>query len=620
MEFDVHKLKQYEDLDDSLRDYQKENKKHVYDAWCECQSVMLQMPTGTGKTRLFVSIIKDIFHYSRDVKQAFKVLVLVHRTELVEQIDEQLSDYGLAHGIIQSGDKERKKYPVQVASVQTLSRRLLNWTDKEFDCIIVDEAHHVTAESYLKIIKAFPKAKLLGVTATPVRLNGEGFTQIFDKLIISLGIKWFIDNNYLSKYDYYSVGKSSFIQKEIDGIKKFSQGDYAESELERVCDNDRIRAQVVKTYLDHANGKKGIVYTINKLHNKNLCEKFKEQGITTVAIDSDTPKEIREKYIEQFKEGKIKIICNINLFTEGFDCPDIEFIQLARPTKSLALYLQQVGRGLRISDAKEKTIFLDNVGLYNRFGFPSSKRTWKHHFEGKYIGNKPDENEDNKTISIDEVEIKRTRHQNLEEGNEHVYLIQTTEEKEYLDKRKKEFIDWISVYHAKNTEAYNIAFKKVYVDGLKLIENNHEVKVPTKNFDLSFLQVFAFYYIDIIEYTTQLNELLNTKNYYFFDSKTKKGEFRKCEDYDELLLKINENLQNERVKLFNKVFKDLIRKYMNLDFKDSELEDIKHEILECKSEISANISNSNILIWILFNLVYYDNVFITNSKAIAKIV
>ena len=133
--------------------------------------------------------------------------------------------------------------------------------------------------------------------------------------------------------------------------------------MERVCDNDRVRAQVVKAYLDYAKGKRGIVYTINKLHNKNLCRQFNEKGIKAVAIDSDTPKVLREKYIEQFRRGEFLIICNVNLFTEGFDCPDIEFVQLARPTKSLALYLQQVGRGLRISDNKEKTLFLDNVGL-----------------------------------------------------------------------------------------------------------------------------------------------------------------------------------------------------------------------------------------------------------------
>ena len=332
---DILQLKSYSLKDDTLRGYQQDNKQKIYDALERVNSVMLQMPTGTGKTRLFVSIIKDIFQYSRDNKQVLKVLVLVHRTELIDQIDEELGfRYNLAHGIIQAGEKERKIYPIQLASVQTLGRRLDKWTDKEFDFIIVDEAHHVKADSYQKIIKTFPRAKLLGVTATPVRLNGHGFTDIFDELIVSPSVKQFINDGYLSQYEYYSVARSSFIQQEIDGIKKFSQGDFAESELERVCDNDRIRAQVVKTYLDFANNKKGIVYTVNKEHNKNLCKEFNEKGVHAVAIDSDTPKELREKYIQQFRRGDFQIICNVNLFTEGFDCPDIEFVQLARPTKS----------------------------------------------------------------------------------------------------------------------------------------------------------------------------------------------------------------------------------------------------------------------------------------------
>ena len=255
---DFKRLKAYSSEDNTLRDYQQENKQRIYDAWVESSSVMLQMPTGTGKTRLFVSMIKDIFHYSHDKGMALKILIMVHRTELIDQIHKTLGEgYNLAHGIIQAGTKEEKTYPIQLASVQTLSRRLDNWTEKEFDFVIVDEAHHVKADSYQKIIKAFPDAKLLGVTATPVRLDGRGFTDIFDELIVSPSVRSFIKNGHLSEYDYYSVPRTSFIQREINGIKKFSQGDYAESELERVCDNMRIRAEVVKTYLDFAKGKKG---------------------------------------------------------------------------------------------------------------------------------------------------------------------------------------------------------------------------------------------------------------------------------------------------------------------------------------------------------------------------
>lgn len=564
---DIMKLKEYSLEDNTLRDYQQDNKQKIYDVWCRVNSVMLQMPTGTGKTRLFVSIIKDIFHYSRDKKATLKVLILVHRTELIDQIDEELGyRYNLAHGIIQSGEKERKIYPIQLASVQTLSRRLVSWADKEFDFIIVDEAHHVKADSYQKIIKAFPHAKLLGVTATPVRLNGHGFTDTFQELIVSPSVREFIDEGYLSQYEYYSVARSSFIQREIDGIKKFSQGDYAEAEMERVCDNDRIRAQVVKTYLDFANGKKGIVYTINKVHNKNLCEEFISNGINAVAIDSDTPREMREQYIQQFRRSEYKIICNVNLFTEGFDCPDIEFIQLARPTRSLALYLQQVGRGLRISENKEKTLFLDNVGLYNRFGFPSSKRMWRHHFEGRYDGNKTEEEVEGKKDVAEELSLRKERHQNLEEGHEKVHLIQTTEEKEYIERRTEELKDWLNTYITEYVTASNKAFNIVKINGLGLrIDNETAIKAT---------QVCHLY---IKDETLQLKKELRYRKFDFYSYKDNEYEFegrRKCIDYDEFIEKLDNEFDNLRRSLMTNEIKKIVKSYKLMQFTKEEIYDI----------------------------------------------
>ena len=579
IDFDI--LNQYSQTDEGLRDYQQTNKQKIYNAWTDGKSVMLQMPTGTGKTRLFVSIIKDIFYYSSQTKKALKVLVLVHRTELIEQIDEELGyKYGLAHGIIQSGDRERKNYPIQLASVQTLNKRLDKWIEKAFDFIIVDEAHHVEAASYQKIIKAFPDALLLGVTATPVRLSGEGFTGTFDELIVSPSVKEFIEEGYLSQYEYYSITRSSFIQKEIDAIKKFSNGDYAESEMERVCDNDRIRAQVVKTYLDFASGKKGIVYTINKLHNKNLCDEFKQNGVKAVAIDSDTPGSIREEYIEQFRRGDYQVICNVNLFTEGFDCPDIEFIQLARPTKSLALYLQQVGRGLRISGKKEKTLFLDNVGLYNRFGFPSSRRMWKHHFEGKYVGNKTaDEIEGKKQPSAESL-IKRERHPNLEEGNEKIHLIQTTDEKSYLESRKEQLLDWFLKYGTTYAECVNKAYEGIYVNGLELKRKS------TGEFE----DLVRGYEVAIDKNTEEIDA---------------EKERRGCKNDEDLLHELNHLFAGDIGYYFNTPFKSLSEDFKALQFSKAELMDMVPELVGSKTTIAASpkaIERGNMsFIWIAVN-------------------
>lgn len=213
-------------------------------------------------------------------------------------------------------------------------------------------------------------------------MNHQPFTDTFDILVRSKSISKFIEEGHLSEYEYYSIEATSKLYLEIDNIKIDSTGDYSEKAMSNTLDNKQIRAKVVKTWLEHAKGKKTIVYTINKQHNKHFCEEFNETGYKCVAIDSDTPKEERDNYVNQFRKGEITIICNVNIFSEGFDCPDIECIQLARPTTSLAMYLQQVGRGLRISKNKGKTIFLDNVGLYNKFGLPSANRQWQKHFNG----------------------------------------------------------------------------------------------------------------------------------------------------------------------------------------------------------------------------------------------
>lgn len=387
-----------------LRPYQIEAKNKIFNHWQNgALSVMLQMPTGTGKTMLFVSLLKDIWNHFFSKRELKRFLILVHREELVEQVQNTLSKkYGLSHGTIRSGKRDNSMH-IQVAMVQTLSKekRLKSWQEYGFDFIICDEAHHILAKSYQKIRKCFPQAYLLGVTATPYRLNRQPFTDTFDVLVKSMPINDFIQQGYLSEYEYYSIKPTSKLQLEINNLKIDITGDYAEKAMSNALDKRPIRAKVVETWLRYAEGKKTIVYTINKEHNINLCNEFNETGYKCASIDSDTPKQKRELYIEQFRKGEITIICNVNIFSEGFDCPDIECIQFARPTTSLAMYLQQAGRGLRPSKNKEKTIFLDNIGLYNRFGLPSANRKWKHHFEGKpyFQNHEIDEKKDEKRYS-----------------------------------------------------------------------------------------------------------------------------------------------------------------------------------------------------------------------------
>jgi superfamily II DNA or RNA helicase len=372
-----------EAADDGLRPYQAEMKHAVYAFWDKINNVMLQMPTGTGKTIVFTSVVKDIRRWCVKNSPNSKILIIAHRKELIQQASNKLGS--IPHGIIQSGIPQNLQYAIQVASIQTfMSRRHYEQMRREqFDFIIIDEAHHSMASGYQKLWEMFPNSKKLGVTATPWRMSHSGFKSLFGDIVLSRSIEWFVNNGYLSNYDYISIRKNSETQRAINSINRFGvDGDYLESELSNLFDKDKIRAELYKSYCQFAKGKKGIVYAIDRKHAANIRDMYASHGISVCMIDGTTPSKERQEMIDDFRDGRIQIIVNVNIFSEGFDCPDIEFIQLARPTKSLSLYLQQVGRGLRISKNKTISIILDNVGLYNRFGTPMANRHWRHHFMG----------------------------------------------------------------------------------------------------------------------------------------------------------------------------------------------------------------------------------------------
>lgn len=368
----------------NLRPHQIEAKKKIFEAWDKYNSVMLQMPTGTGKTYLFTSLINDLLCYYKMTRNEIHILIVAHRTELLDQISATLSRFGIQHGFIQGTREQHLWKRVQVASIMSLltDKNYYNVCRQKFDYIIVDEAHHSLAETYIKLFNLFPKAKKLGVTATPCRLNHESFSLLYQCLITSPQISWFINNGLLSDFDYVSIKPNSEIQRLINNTEVSSTGDFSNTDLDHTFNNQRIRSKLYESYEKFAKGKQGIIYAINKRHAAKIAELYNMHGVNAVAIDCDTPKEERQAHISSFRDGKINVLVNVDIFTEGFDCPSVNFIQLARPTQSLALYLQQVGRGLRIVADKEKTIIIDNVGLYNYFGLPDANRMWKHHFYG----------------------------------------------------------------------------------------------------------------------------------------------------------------------------------------------------------------------------------------------
>lgn len=403
----------------NLRPHQVDAKRKIFEAWDHYDSIMLQMPTGTGKTYLFTSLINDIVNYYKSEHLEVHILIVAHRTELLDQISSSLSRYGIAHGFVQGNRKQQLWQRVQVGSIQSIlsARNYLNTKRQHFDYIIVDEAHHSLAETYKQLFHLFPEAKKLGVTATPCRLNHESFLPLYQVLITTPQVSWFIDHHLLSDFDYVSIKPDSEMQRMINNTEISQNGDFINTELDRAFNTQRIRSQLFSSYENFAKGKKGIIYAINKLHAYNIANLYSSKGVNAVAIDCDTPKEERQQLISNFKLGKIMVLVNVDIFTEGFDCPDVSFIQLARPTRSLSLYLQQVGRGLRINKGKNKTIIIDNVGLYNYFGLPDANRKWQYHFKGH-------ETHDSNYSTISGSESMRDyTPRSLEEDNEEMMVV-----------------------------------------------------------------------------------------------------------------------------------------------------------------------------------------------------
>lgn len=350
-----------------LRDYQISGVDDILNAWTDCKSVLFQMPTGTGKTTLFCEIARK---FTTELYPDKKVLIITHRKELVEQAFNRLiTDFHLLAGIISSNYIGIQSSPIQVASIQTLIRREEHQKDV-FSLVIIDESHHALASTYRQLWDFYPSSKFLGVTATPIRTNGEGFEDLFDKLIITASIKWFIKKRYLSDIRYFASHAP-----DVSNIK-IRAGDYDETELSEIMQDNAVMADLVQSYIEFALDKKMIVFAVNRAHCTKIVEKFNSSGFPAKAIDTYTSTDNRRTIVDDFRNNQFKILCNVNIFTEGFDCPDVDAVQLARPTKSLTLFIQQVGRCMRPHQNKKYGIVLDNAGLWKEHGLPKMDRNW----------------------------------------------------------------------------------------------------------------------------------------------------------------------------------------------------------------------------------------------------
>ena len=380
-----------------LRDYQIEICESVREAFKKHRSVMMQMPTGTGKTVVLASLVQQYLDKRLVLRdQHCQVLIVAHRIELTEQMGEHLKRYGIEYGVIAGGRKTKEAEPVIVASIQTLSSKLSSLSSLlSPSLIIIDEAHHAVAKTYRQLWDVWPEARFLGLTATPYRLSGEGFTDLFDVLVDSWTMKRFIAEGWLSAFDYYSIRPDSDDQKLIDNLKKRgADGDFQMKELHDTLDVTPCIERLFESFEQFAFDMKGIVYAIDIAHAEHIAEYYREQGVNALALSSKTDMKERKEAVEAFrassvivhhqllKDKPIQVLVSVDLFSEGFDCPDVEFIQIARPTLSLAKYLQMIGRGLRPNKGKECCTIIDNVGMYRRFGLPSGERDWGMFFEG----------------------------------------------------------------------------------------------------------------------------------------------------------------------------------------------------------------------------------------------
>ena len=482
-----------------LFDYQEDMKERIEKALRLHRSVMAQMPTGTGKTVLLASVVESFLREHSNCN----VWIVAHRRELVSQIRETIervfskthpssltikedfsnhpvnsskitpSLFTLKEGSTshpgpltlrgEGGNRPTRcseplrskvggpskvspdclsasafNVPIKAVSIQWLSKHY-DEIEEEPGMIVIDEAHHALAKTYKGMWDRFPKAKFLGLTATPCRLNGKGFTDLFDVLVQSWSVPEFISKGRLATYDFVSIKSDGVTQRLIDSLqKRGADGDYQNKEMDMLLNKKPSIERLYQSLEEFGKDRKGIVYAINISHAQKITKLYQENGVKAIAIDSKTPATERQQDIEAFKKGDIQVLVNVDIFSEGFDCPDVEFVQLARPTLSLAKYLQMVGRGLRVAKGKNNCVIIDNVGLYRVFGLPSQVWNWNAMFEGKLkVGKRKETPKDREFFLMNEKQDDIQIHPDSEMMMvmSHEELLQTIQYREFVDSR-----------------------------------------------------------------------------------------------------------------------------------------------------------------------------------------
>jgi superfamily II DNA or RNA helicase len=321
------------------------------------------LPTGGGKTVVFSFIVASATQRGR------RVLILGHREEITAQISAALSAMGVAHGMIAPG-YPATIWPVQVASVATFARRL-DPSALPFDLVVVDEAHHSTAASWRGILAAYPDAKVLGVTATPTRLDGQGLGDIFDQMIVGPDVATLTEGGYLIPATFFTPLRLPNLAQ-----VRSRAGDYALDQLSAKMSERSLIDRAVKDYRQRCAGVPAVAFGVDRGHSEKIAQAFREAGFRSSHVDGETSRDERKRLIAALGTGDLDVLANCGLISEGVDVPAIGAAILLRPTQSLVLYLQQVGRTLRPTNGKTRAIVLDHAGNCLRHGLPDTPRQW----------------------------------------------------------------------------------------------------------------------------------------------------------------------------------------------------------------------------------------------------
>lgn len=324
---------------------------------------LVVLPTGGGKTTCFSYIAAGA------VAKGLRVWIIAHRKELIRQAGRTLGDFNLSYGIIKSGVPARPAESIQVASVQTLVGKLGRIAPP--DLIVIDEAHHATSATYRKILDTYPAAKVIGVTATPQRLDGTGLGDIFDDIIIGPSLGWLTENGFLSPARYFAPPSKI----DLTGVRT-RRGDYETAGLEDAMNRPSITGDAVGHYQRLCDGKPMLVFCVSVKHAKDVADEYARAGYRAAHVDGTLDDETRDERINGLATGAYQVITSCDLIGEGLDVPVCVAAQLLRPTQSLVLHLQQIGRVLRVADGKPHAIILDHVGNLQKHNLADAPREW----------------------------------------------------------------------------------------------------------------------------------------------------------------------------------------------------------------------------------------------------